>query len=87
VGFVIEVNFSSIHPRAWGCQTALAGVRLSARMVFRAYLALHPHARLWFFLGFVVVVGFSVLNGRFLCLALDSMQFLDTAIVCIVTNS
>ena len=74
-------------PRAWGCESAQAGVRLCARLFLRAYLALHPHARLCFFGGFVVLVVFSVLFGRFLCLALDSVQFVDTAMICIVANS
>jgi hypothetical protein len=61
--------------RAWGCEFALAGVRLRARVVLRAYLALHPHARLCFFPGFVVIGRFSVEIGKFLCLSLNRSQF------------
>ena len=87
LSFMIEGFWYPIGPRAWGCHTALAGLWRTARWFYRAYLALHPHARLWFFDCFVVVVVFSVLNGRFLCLALDSMQIIDTAMICIVTNT
>jgi hypothetical protein len=49
---VIEWFWYSTVPRAWGCETALAGVGLGARWFYRAYLALHPHASLCFFFGF-----------------------------------
>jgi hypothetical protein len=73
---VIEVFCLTIVPRAWGCETAQAGLWLCARLFLRAYLALHPHARLCFFGCFVVVVVFSALFGRFLCLSLNRSQFL-----------
>jgi hypothetical protein len=40
--FVFDEYLSSVAARAWGCQTALAGVWLCARMNMRAYLALPP---------------------------------------------
>ena len=51
-GFVIGQFWYSIGPRGGGCQTALAGARVRARLFLRAYLALHPHARLCFLLFF-----------------------------------
>ena len=74
-------------PRGGGCQTALAGLRLTARCSHRAYLALHPYARLWFFCDFLVFEIFLIGFEEVLGLALDSMQSVDTAMICIVTNS
>ena len=54
-GFLIVGFLWSVAPRAWGCQTALAGARLCARVFLRAYLALHPHARLCFLSRFPVL--------------------------------
>ena len=53
--FVIEGFWYPNVPRAWGCETALAGARVCARVFLRAYLALHPHARLCFLLRFPVL--------------------------------
>jgi hypothetical protein len=69
-GFVFDEYLSSMAARAWGCLTAQAGLRLCARLFSRAYLALHPHARLCFFGAFVVIGRFSVVIGKFLCLPL-----------------
>jgi hypothetical protein len=62
-------------PRAWGCQTALAESWLTARAFYRAYLALHHHARLWFFGGFAGFERYLTQNEDVLGIALDSMQF------------
>jgi hypothetical protein len=50
--FVIEAFWSSMRPRAGGCLTAQADAKQCARMFLRAYLALHPHARLCFLCDF-----------------------------------
>jgi hypothetical protein len=47
---VIEGFCCPLAARAWGYETALAGARVCARGEMRAYLALHPHARLCFLL-------------------------------------
>ena len=45
-------------PHAWGCETAQAGLSLSARCLHRAYLALHPYARSCFFGDFPGFIRF-----------------------------
>jgi len=87
LSFMIEGFWYPIGPRAWGCHTALAGLWRTARWFYRAYLALHPHARLWFFGVFPVFERYLIENEEVLGLASDSMQFIDTAMICIVTNA
>ena len=85
--FVIEGFWYSTVPRAWGCETAQAVARVGARLFLRAYLALHPHARLCFFGVFPGFDRYLFENEEVLGLASDRMQFVGTAMICIVTNS
>ena len=54
-------------------ETALAGVRLCARGEMRAYLALHPHARLCFLVFFAGLRRCSVENEVVHCSAYNVM--------------
>ena len=81
--FVIVGFWLLLSPRAGGCQTALAGARLCARMFFRAYLALHPPARLWFFGVFPCFVRCLIASAPVLCSRVFLYATVDRQIVCV----
>jgi hypothetical protein len=74
--FVNEDFSASKSARAGGCQTALAGARLTARLFDRAYLAFHPHARLCFFGVLLCFVICLISNDEILGVVVKTHSFL-----------